>query len=50
MGFNCTATITVKEYPSEVIVEYYPAHYSHNMDLCHLPIPKQDKEAIAGKH
>lgn len=52
LGFHCTASVHVKEYATHVSVVYYHKHYNHDNrsdeSLAHIPIPKIDKEIIAG--
>lgn len=49
LGFHCTAGVQVKEYKTHVSAVYYNEHYNHEESLAHIPIPKADKENIAGK-
>lgn len=48
LGFHCTASVHIKEYATRVSAVYYHEHYKHDESLAHIPIPKTDKENIAG--
>ncbi|XP_035233998.1 uncharacterized protein LOC118205822 [Stegodyphus dumicola] len=48
-GFSCTATVILKDFGNRFEAVYFKEHYKHEKSLCHLPIPKQEKQSIAGK-
>ena len=48
IGYHSTASIIMKEYESHTEVSYYAQHYKHEMDVKYIPIPKEEKEVIAG--
>ena len=45
----CTAAITVRKNENQILVSYCPTHYGHKMLLGHLRIPRNERQAIAGK-
>ncbi|XP_035223621.1 uncharacterized protein LOC118196305 isoform X1 [Stegodyphus dumicola] len=47
-GFSCTATVILKDFGNRFEAVYFKEHYKHEKSLCHLPIPKQEKQSIAG--
>ncbi|CAL1294259.1 unnamed protein product, partial [Larinioides sclopetarius] len=49
MGFHCTSSILLKDYGNRLAATYFEEHYKHDAHLCHIPIPKFEKEVIAEK-
>ncbi len=49
VGHHCTAQIIVKDYSNTIHMQYFKQHYKHDFQMCHLPLPQETKNIVAGK-
>ncbi|GFY55218.1 MULE domain-containing protein [Trichonephila inaurata madagascariensis] len=49
IGISCPAVIKVRQSTENVVVQYFPKHQNHEIQLEHLRLSESDRTAIAGR-